>query len=79
MERRIKKIPVFMDILFEDFLDQEQVKRVLSAVSKALSDSKGELSLTSNKVKEIRFLVKGNVLIRENLETGERSSEDLAG
>ncbi len=78
MERRIKKIPIFMDILFEDFLDQEQVREVLSLVAKKLSESKSSLSLENNKIKEIRILVKDNVLMVVNPETGDQKIEVLS-
>ena len=78
MERRIKKIPIFMDILFEDFLDQEQVREVLSLVAKKLSESKSSLSLENNKIKEIRILVKDNVLMVVNPETGDQKIEILS-
>lgn len=78
MKREIKKIPVFMDILYEDFLTEQQVKRVVEKISAILSGSKGSLSIGLNNPKEIRLMVKDHTLIQDDLTTNERTTQDLS-
>lgn len=78
MEREMKKIPVFMDILFEDYLTEAQVKKVVEKISVVLAGSKESLSIGLNNPKEIRLMVKDHSLVEENLATGERTIQDLS-
>ena len=66
-----------MDILFEDFLTEHEVKRVVEKVSAILSGSKGSLKIGENTPKQIRLMVKGNTLIQEDLTTNETLIQDL--
>lgn len=77
MERKLKKIPVFMDILYDDFLTDQEVKIVVEKVSAILAGSKDSLKIKENTPKQIRLMVLGNTFIQNDLATNETLIQDL--
>jgi hypothetical protein len=76
-KRSIKRIPIIMDLLFEDFVSPEQVNDIILALSNAVSNSKHGLSKGGNKLKESRFFVKDQILIQENFIENKKSIEEF--
>ena len=76
-KRPIKRIPITMDLLFEDFVSPEQLNDIIVALSNAVSNSKHGLSKEGNKLKESRFFVKDRILIQENFIEKKKSIEKL--
>ena len=76
-KRPIKRIPITMDLLFEDFISPEQVNDIVIALSNAVSNSKHGLSKFDNKLNEARFMVKNQILITENFKEKKKNIEKL--
>lgn len=65
-KRPIKRIPIVMDLLMDDFTSPEQVNEVVELLAKIISDSKEKFENSKFKINESRFLVKDRILIIDN-------------
>lgn len=75
--RNYKRIPITMDLLFEEYVTPQQMKDIVIALSNAVSNSKHGLSMFGNSLVESRFMVKGQILIQENFKEKKKSIDNL--
>ena len=76
-QRNIKRIPIAMDLLFEESVTPEDVNSILVRLSEAVSNSKHGLSLEGNTLKEARFMVAGRILVTEDFVNKTKSIQEL--
>jgi hypothetical protein len=76
-QRNIKRIPIAMDLLFEESVTPEDVNSILVRLSEAVSNSKHGLSLKGNTLKEARFMVVGRILVTEDFIEKKKSIQEF--
>ena len=76
-ERKIRRIPIFLDLLLEEAVNQEQAKEIAQHVANGIANKRQAFSFYGYNVKELRLMVKDRVLVIQDFDAKTHSIQHL--